>query len=269
MASAVANSSHLEGTSFFDASSPDSPLTLSALDLSSTMFDFDDYPASASETPYDEHLDFSAFESVNTPAPAQASDVKTVSPKDLMVDSMSAPPSGAFTELTTPGTSSFESPYQVHSSETSPMFNDEPYDDNPDHWPSLFEPMPESPAPQEPAAHYTESPRPMHAAPRMSRNDSSPGTGAQSFSSRSSHQGHRHSSVSGVTPRRGRDKPLPPIAVDENDMVAVKRARNTLAARKSREKRMEKMEGLAEENERLKGEIERWKGIAQQCGYVE
>ena len=46
-----------------------------------------------------------------------------------------------------------------------------------------------------------------------------------------------HSSVSGVTSRK-RDKPLPPIIVeDPNDTVAMKRARNTLAARKSRDER--------------------------------
>ncbi|KAI1323927.1 hypothetical protein F5Y16DRAFT_424595 [Xylariaceae sp. FL0255] len=47
----------------------------------------------------------------------------------------------------------------------------------------------------------------------------------------------RHSSTSGVSSRR-RDKPLPAIVVDDpNDSVAMKRARNTLAARKSRERK--------------------------------
>lgn len=212
---------------------------------------------------FDEPLDFSQvaqFESINHPAPAQ--NVKTVSPKDIMVDSMSAPPSTTFTDLTTPGTSTFESPWISTSTETSPLFSEDELGDNAKDWPSLFEPMDETPS--GPAAHYTASPTIMHVAPHMSRNDSSPGQN----SSRSSNQG-RHSFTSGVAPKR-RDKPLPAITIeDPNDSVAVKRARNTMAARKSRQKRNERTEQLESEVATLEAEVEHWKNIALSKGYVE
>jgi hypothetical protein len=55
----------------------------------------------------------------------------------------------------------------------------------------------------------------------------------------------RHSSVAGVQSRK-RDKPLPPIMVDQADPVALKRARNTAAARKSRAKKVEERDGFEE-----------------------
>lgn len=262
---------HLEGNfSKAGASSPDFELTPSLPDISSdnTMFDFDGFPTLAPDAHTDGHydgsLDFGAhFEPANTPAPAQASTVQTVSPKDIMVDSMSEPPSGAFTDLTTPGTSSFESPYMANSSETSPLFLEDSFNEDPDQWPSLFGPC-EDLSNKTPAPCYASSPTTALVAPKMSRNDSSPGQS----SSRSSHQGH-HSFTAGVAPRR-RDKPLPAITVeDPNDTVAVKRARNTLAARKSREKRVERTEALINQVNHLEEEVEKWKNIALSMGHVE
>lgn len=254
--------SHLEGTSNQEgALSPDSELTISLSDISSdNMFDFDQFTTSAPDA-----LTDGRFKPINYPAPvpAQASNFQTVSPKDLIVDSMSAPPSGTFTDLTTPGTSTLESPYMANSCETSPLYMDESFGDDTDQWPSLFEPYDE-PIKNAPAPHYTASPTTTHVAPKMSRNDSSPGQS----SSRSSHQG-RHSFTSGVAPRR-RDKPLPAITIeDPNDTVAVKRARNTLAARKSREKRVERTEALVHQVNELEAEVERWKSIALSMGHVE
>ena len=263
--------SNFEGTWFQESAlNPDSELTPSPSDISSdnTMFDFDKFTSSVPDAHTDGHydgsLDFGAqFEPINTPAPAQASNLQTVSPKDLMVDSMSAPPSGAFTDLTTPGTSTFESPYMANSSETSPLFTEESFNEDPDQWPSLFEPHEEL-SNNAPAPRYTASPTTAHVAPKMSRNDSSPGQS----SSRSSHQG-RHSFAAGVAPRR-RDKPLPAITVeDPNDTVAVKRARNTLAARKSREKRVERTEALINQVNQLEEQVEKWKSIALSMGHVE
>ena len=263
--------SHLEGTFTRDGSlTPQSELTTSLSDVSSsdTMFDFSDYTNTAPDAHSDGHfdlsLDFSTqFESINHPAAAQASSVQTISPKDLMVDTISAPPSGAFTDLTTPGTSTFESPYMANSNETSPMFAEEAFSEDPDQWPSLFDPVDE-PMPNGPLSHFTQSPTTTHAAPKMSRNASSPGQ----TSARSSTQG-RHSFASGVAPRR-RDKPLPAITIeDPNDTVAVKRARNTLAARKSREKRQERTEALLSQVNMLEEEVEKWKNIALSMGHVE
>lgn len=254
----MAHSDLFEGSSFVEELTQSSDLT-SSPDSSDTMFNFGEF-TSASDAHNDGLFDAlhsfnSNFEAINDLALVQPS---TVSPKDIMVDSMSAPPSGAFTDLTTPGTSTFESPYTAHSTETSPLFMDNlSPDDDPDKWPSLFGEI------EEPE-HHPPAPKPSHVAPTMSRNDSSPGQS----SSRSSHQG-RHSFTAGVAPRR-RDKPLPAITVeDPSDTVAVKRARNTLAARKSREKRMERTEALVSQVGDLEAEVEHWKSIALGLGHRE
>lgn len=253
--------------------SSSSPLTDLDTDMN-TDFDFSFASASVGDEVanfFDEPLDFglSSFEPINHPAPA--SDVQTVSPKDVMGDSMSAPPSTTFTELTTPGTSYEQSPYgMLDTSETSPLFSEADLDQDANNWPSLFEPADDFTA--QPAAatnthtgskvptSYNASPRVNHVAPKMSRNDSSPG---------SSSKGGRHSFTSGVGARR-RDKPLPEIKVeDPTDNTAVKRARNTMAARKSRQKRMERTELLENKVEELEGEVEHWRAIALSRGHVE
>lgn len=261
----MAHSDLFEGSSFLEeALSLSSDLTSSS-DSSDSMFNFSEF-TSASEAHgdalYDSLNSFTThFETVDDPAPGQAS---TVSPKDIMVDSMSAPPSGAFTDLTTPGTSTWESPYTANSCETSPLFMDNlSPDDDPDKWPSLFGEIQETEREATVSESIT-SPKTSHVAPKMSRNDSSPGQA----SSRSSHQG-RHSFTAGVAPRR-RDKPLPAITVeDPTDTVAIKRARNTLAARKSREKRMERTEALVNQVNDLEVEVEHWKSIALCMGHRE
>ena len=152
----------------------------------------------------------------------------------------------------------------ANSTETSPLFAEESFTDDPDKWPSLFDPIEEG-TNTGPVSHFAgASPSPSHVAPQMSRNASSPGQS----SPRSSHQG-RHSITSGVGAKR-RDKPLPAITVDDpSDIVAVKRARNTMAARKSREKRMERTEQLITQVTQLEAEVEHWKNIAIGMGHVE
>lgn len=81
-------------------------------------------------------------------------------------------------------------------------------------------------------------------------------------SSGSPQVGNKASSTSGVSARR-RNQPLPPIIVeDKNDTVAMKRARNTLAARKSRQKKMESFDRLQEELARMTEERDLWKARA-------
>ena len=275
--STMALSHTYEGTSSSsDGSASSEPkLTVALSDVSSeNMFDYNnnnDFTSASdpSDDLFDGSMDFqSHFESINDPAPAQMPNLQTVSPKDLMVDSMSAPPSGAFTDLTTPGTSAFDSPYMANSTETSPLFPEESFGDDPDKWPSLFGPIEADTTNTGPVSQFSAvaaSPSPTYTtAPKMSRNDSSPGQS----SSRSSHQG-RHSLASGVTPKR-RDKPLPAITVeDPSDTIAVKRARNTMAARKSREKRVERVEQLVSQVTQLEEEVEHWKNIAISRGHVE
>jgi hypothetical protein len=97
---------------------------------------------------------------------------------------------------------------------------------------------------------------------RSSSSGSGSGSGKKKPASGSPTSGTRHSSVSGVNSRR-RDKPLPPIIVeDANDTVAMKRARNTLAARKSRERKAQRFEELEDRIAKLEAERDHWKRIA-------
>ena len=217
--------------------------------------------------PADSHLHLGTdFESINHPAPASDS-VQTISPKDLMMDTMSAPPSTTYTNLTTPGTSYLDSPlYIADSTDTSPLFAHENLGADADSWAPLFNDDAQYVASDVSHDCVTESPASsnIHVAPMMSRHDSSPGQS----SSRGSHQG-RHSFTSGVNPRR-RDKPLPAITVDDpNDTVAIKRARNTLAARKSRQKRVERNDELVAQVAELERKVDYWKQIALSRGHVE
>ncbi|KAI1437106.1 hypothetical protein GGR50DRAFT_647552 [Xylaria sp. CBS 124048] len=178
----------------------------------------------------------------------------TVSPSELLLrDPFSAPNSAAFTNLTTP--SNFGESPDFENYEVSPNFGnlDAGATEN---WYPLF---PESTAADQ-AVDPIKSPIEASAEPETTELGSHPPK--SSSSSPSSHSHGRHSSVSGVNPRR-RDKPLPPIIVDDpNDTVAMKRARNTLAARKSRERKAKRMEELEDQIERLKQERDHWKRIA-------
>lgn len=204
---------------------------------------------------FDLGTDFGLFDDHRSTVHSES--IQTVSPRDIMVDS--APPSTTFTNLTTPGTSYFDSPYLDVSSDTSPRFGADNLASESDNWTSLF--IDDDSSNVAAPVH----PRVLDVAPRMSRNSSSPG---QSLSHGGSNQG-RHSSSSGVSSRR-RDKPLPAITVDDpHDIVAVKRARNTLAARKSRQKRVEQSEQLMKQVEDLELQVEYWKQIALGRGHVE
>ncbi|KAI4592499.1 hypothetical protein KJ359_011081 [Pestalotiopsis sp. 9143b] len=67
------------------------------------------------------------------------------------------------------------------------------------------------------------------------------------------------SDPSGVSSRRG-DKMLPPIIIDDpNDTTAMKRARNTLAARKSRERKAQRLDELEQKIAALEAERNHWK----------
>ncbi|KAI9881034.1 MAG: hypothetical protein M1830_008916 [Pleopsidium flavum] len=201
------------------------------------------------------------FTTINDPTSAQTSSKhETVSPKDLMVGPTSAPPSTTFTNYTSP--SIWDSPDVAESFETSPLFySDVDLGAGTDAWPSLFPGA--SGESDEPAPDQTEdvpmsSPFVVTAGTStMSRQRSSPGQ-----SPHTSRGTQRHSSVSGVNARK-RDKPLPPITVrDPSDTVELKRARNTAAARKSRQKKVEKFEELEKQIEDLQVQVEHWKSIA-------
>lgn len=208
------------------------------------------------------HLATTPFQPVNQRMAATVSpSVHTVSPKDLMLDTTSAPPSTSLTNLTTPGTNYMESPqYEIESTRTSPLFGTENLGAEAEYWPSLF-----TDGPGDDMENIgKKSPLPnTHVAPPMSRYGSS-----GQLSSTGSHQAN-HASSNGVAAKR-RDKPLPAITIeDPTDIIAVKRARNTMAARKSRQRRLERTEELQKLVTDLEKQVDRWKQIALSYGHVE
>lgn len=198
------------------------------------------------------NLDFSGS------ASSSMSNLGTVSPTDLLVGEsfLSAPNSSALTALTSPSIN--ESP-DFDQYDVSPNFGSADFEyPTTDNWYSLFPPneagIPEpskvdlSPAQQSDDLDLVDG-RSISSARRKS--GASPVTGTP-----------RHSSVSGVNARK-RDKPLPPIVIDDpSDTVAMKRARNTLAARKSRERKAQKLDELEDRIAKLEAERDHWKSIA-------
>jgi hypothetical protein len=184
-------------------------------------------------------------------AHSSTSNLGTVSPHDLLVNEpyMSAPNSAALTSLTSPSIN--ESP-DFDAFDVSPNFGSADFDGPPiDSWYSLFpnDSGSEKPVDNSPALR-SEDLEPERPASNRRKSGGSPTSGA------------RHSSVAGVAPRK-RDKPLPPIIVeDPNDTIAMKRARNTLAARKSRERKALRFDELEERIAKLEAERDHWKKIA-------
>ncbi|KAL2012929.1 hypothetical protein VTN00DRAFT_454 [Thermoascus crustaceus] len=229
-------------------------------DLSTNQF-IDEFEVAAEPTMFSQQHMNSNF-TINDPlagAPAG-----TVSPKDLMVDA-SAPPSTSFTDLSTP---SFESP-GYFSQDTSPMFPIE-HELAPGHeeWESLFPVNDGFSTNIDDLNAAVSVPQKSVSPPSpMIRSASSPGQ--SSGTNRNGGSTTKHSSVSGVGARR-REKPLPPIKYDANDPVAVKRARNTEAARKSRARKLERQEEMERRIAELEKSLEEsqrreqyWKALAQ------
>jgi len=200
---------------------------------------------------------------VNLSSSSSTTNTGTVSPQDLHVRDPfpSAPNSTAFTNLSSPSTYN-ESPEYTDSFDVSPFVghNGELDQALGDPWYPLFpqdDQLENSQVKQSPLlpeeelevaeAHRSANPR------RRSGTGTSPPAGT-------------HSSISGVNSRK-RDKPLPPIIVeDPNDTVAMKRARNTLAARKSRQRKMQRFDELEERIAKLEEERDHWKDIALRRG---
>ncbi|CAM1506484.1 Fc.00g061250.m01.CDS01 [Cosmosporella sp. VM-42] len=192
----------------------------------------------------------------NGSAHSSTNNLGTVSPQDLLVqDFMSAPNSTALTALTSPSMYG-ESPDFADGYDVSPNFGSNDFDGTADPWFPLF-PQDTAPVPETTSADNS---------PAQQSDDLDSGSrsssGGRRKSGNSPPTSTRHSSVSGVASRK-RDKPLPPIIVeDPNDTVAMKRARNTLAARKSRERKAQRFEELEERIAKLEAERDHWKEIA-------
>ncbi|KAL9075186.1 MAG: hypothetical protein Q9161_001872 [Pseudevernia consocians] len=71
---------------------------------------------------------------------AQMSNIQTVSPKYRMANSKSAPPAGASGYPPMSDTFANDSPYMADSSGSSQLFKEKSFTDDPDKWPSLFDP---------------------------------------------------------------------------------------------------------------------------------
>jgi general control protein GCN4 len=185
----------------------------------------------------------------------------TVSPQDLLIQEpfMSTPNSAALTALTSPSIYN-ESPEFGDGYDVSPNFGSGDFDTgSTDAWFPLF---PQA-NPQKPAS-AEDSP-----ATKSDDLELSAALGHRRKSSAASPTSSRPSSVAGVNSRR-RDKPLPPIIIeDPSDTIAMKRARNTLAARKSRERKAARLEELEEKISKLTAERDHWRNMALAHGAEE
>lgn len=200
----------------------------------------------------------------NTPAASTAP--RTVSPKDIFMDSQaSAPPSTAFTNLTSPSID--DSPYVPESYEPSPLFHGGEVNGG-DNWFSLF-PTDSNESSGE-VLQRTVSDQSLEQTSSSSNSPLVLGAGSQRKSSADQSPGplslQRHSSVAGVKSRR-RKGPLAPIAVDPSDKVALKRARNTLAARDSRQRKVDHVQNLERRIAELEALAQDWKTAALTLGY--
>lgn len=194
------------------------------------------------------------------------SHVGTVSPQDLLLSPyMSAPNSSALTALTSPSIFN-ESPDVGGDFEVSPDFGTSDLDCCSDQWYSLFE-LRNGDRGVAKGADNSPAQQPAGAVPPAQETDadsihqSTVKSGRRKASRPSDNGRPSFSSVSGVTARR-RNKPLPPIIVDPNDPVALKRARNTTAARRSRLRKAERAEELEQLVISLRAERDHWKSIA-------
>merc|ERR1712107_497853 len=139
------------------------------------------------------------------------------SPKDVF-NNDSVPPSTSFTNLTTPGSTYLETPEEEF--QTSPLFSDNlgyGGGNQNDTWFPLFPETEATPAP--PAMERTISASSaaqvmVHPGGESLHRKRSSTTTSPTFS-----PVVKHSSVAGVAARK-RDKPLPPIMVDDSDPVA-------------------------------------------------
>lgn len=200
--------------------------------------------------------------------------IRTVSPRDIFRDlssssnSNSAPPSSTFTNITTPGASPFAHDFN-YSSECSPMFQTDP-NMSCDEWPSLFDDSSSHPVNSTSSTDAISMPMDRTVSSQSMERSGSSNTGSPiildaSFRRKSS--ATNSPATNGVSKSRRRKGPLPVITVDPNDKVALKRARNTLAARESRQRKFDHVHELETRTAELEAEVEKWKNIAIAHGY--
>ncbi|KAL8418736.1 hypothetical protein RB594_002084, partial [Gaeumannomyces avenae] len=205
---------------------------------------------------------------------SSVSNMGTVSPQDLLLQEpfMSAPNSSALTALTSPSLYHGSPEFGDGSYDVSPNISGNDIDSATDVWYPLFPQTGDNINSNTTVTQLVRNPAPQpqqtQLSPTSGSDDVEPveRSPAPRRKSGNSPTSGRHSSVAGVNSRR-RDKPLPPIVVeDPSDIVAMKRARNTLAARKSRERKAIRFEELEEKIAKLEAERDHWKTVAQSLG---
>lgn len=199
---------------------------------------------------------------LNASGSSNSSHVGTVSPHDLFLhDSfMSAPNSTALTSLTSPSDYN-ESPF-IDSYDVSPNFGTGDVDASGGQESAWFPLFDQSSAVVSGATAVGATVSPSSDFADLPGEKGENGSRRKSGHARSASSSTKHSSTSGVSSRR-RDKPLAPIVVeDPSDTIAMKRARNTLAARKSRQRKQERLEELEEVIAKLTEERDHWKKVA-------
>ncbi|KAK4157063.1 cross-pathway control protein 1 [Chaetomidium leptoderma] len=229
--------------------------------------DFTAFEGGASTTAYSSPALASVFDFSGSASSSTTNNMGTVSPQDLLIQDpfMSAPNSTALTALTSPSLYD-ESPEFGDCYNVSPSFGSGDFDTGSnDAWFPLFpqaNPRPE--VPQQPTS--------AEDSPASKSDDlevTASAVGHRRKSSATSPPSSRPSSIAGVGARR-RDKPLPPIIVeDSTDVTAMKRARNTLAARKSRERKALRLDELEEKISKLTAERDHWRALALSHGAKE
>lgn len=227
--------------------------------------EFTAFEGGASTTAYSSPALPSVFD-LSGSASSSNTNMGTVSPQDLLVQEpfMSAPNSTALTALTSPSLYG-ESPEFGDVYDVSPSFGSGDFDTgSTDAWFPLF--------PQaNPRCEVSQKPVSAEQSPASKSDDLeiASALGHRRKSSTTSPTSSRPSSIAGVGSRR-RDKPLPPIIIeDPSDVIAMKRARNTLAARKSRERKAQRLDELEEKIAKLTAERDHWKNIALANGAQE
>ena len=194
----------------------------------------------------------------------------TISPHDLMREDsliMSNPPSTAFPNLSTPDSGYLESPALASSGlNTSPM-DDALLDGTLDFgdlesMPPLF--------PQSSYDQFSQLPSDkLHASSSFTSVNSRPSTGSSPLVRQKSSPGRppatfharKFSETAGINKPKPAKKYLPEIAVNsEDDKETAKRKKNTAAARKSRQRKMEITEQMEAEIQRLRGIVYRLGG---------
>jgi general control protein GCN4 len=184
----------------------------------------------------------------------------TVSPKDLTMPS--APNSSALTAYTSP--SIFDSP--LESFESSPLYGNADGDLSfGNEWYPLFGGSGDDGSPPVkpedlimPHSGHHRSSASIDVSPSQSPDMQRPSLSGAA---------RKHSSSNGVTSgtkkRHSRRDSLAPIVVaDPADTIAIKRARNTMAARKSRARKEARVEELEKKVEELENQVEYWKNVA-------